>query len=185
MEYFKTRLTEVAIPNAQKILKFFRENKMPVFYAEFAAGATDSSDMLPLRKMADEASAKKTGASFVLHKDTREARTIDALKPQSGEIVVNKRTRNAFVGTGLDHTMRMMGIESVAVLGVCSDVCALATAIGASDLGYKTIILDDASATFTTTHDAMMRCFYTAFGSVMDSEDLIAALSKNLPKKAW
>ena len=180
-EYMLSQVTGVTIPAAQNLLKFFRKNKMPVFYAEFGAAMEDGSDLIPLRKAADEATRKKTGTGFVFSRFTYEYQTVDALKPEPNELVINKKTRNAFTATSLDHTMRMIGIESVAIAGACSNICVLATAMGASDLGYKTILLNDASVTFSQVeHDAGMRLFHSYFGSVMDSDDLITALSKHL-----
>ncbi|MFC1929664.1 cysteine hydrolase family protein [Chloroflexota bacterium] len=179
--YYTSRLTDVYIPNCIKLLNFFRKHHLRVAYTAFGSLLPDTSDALPLRKLKDAETERKTGVKVLFNTESAEYQIIDELKPQPDEPVFNKKTRNAFCATSLDHTLRMMGIESVAVGGTVANICVIATAIGASDLGYKTILLDDASASVTQAdHDACMKMFALFFGKVMDTDELIEVLCKKL-----
>lgn len=179
--YYLPRLKDVAIPNCIKLVDFFRRHGLRVFFACFGATLPDGSDALPLRKLRDEEIKRETGVHSAFSVGSFEQQTLDELKPRPGEMVVNKTTRNALSGTGLDHTLRMMGIDSVVVVGALSNACVESTGRGASDLGYKTILVDDASATVDqASHEAAMKAFAWIFGKVMDTDELIAHLSKKL-----
>jgi len=172
-DYFFSRLKEV-VPNCAKLLRFFRLNKLPVFHAAFGASAMDGSDMLPLRKLRLKEVPAFTTENF-------EYQILDELKPERGELVVSKSTRCSFIGTGLDHKMRMMGIETVAVGGAVTEICVASTARGATDLGYKVILLNDGSAGYSEEdHNHTVRNFALYFGKVMDTDELIATIDKAL-----
>lgn len=172
-DYLLPRI-RVVIANFQKLLKFFRQNKLRVFYASFGASMPDASDMLPLRKMKLSETPAFTTADF-------EYQILDELRPLPGEPVVSKATRCAFIGTGLDHTLRIMGIDTLAIGGTVTNACVESTARGASDCGYKTILINDACAAWTEQdHNATMQTFHQFFGMVMDTDELIEALSQRL-----
>ncbi len=180
-KYMLDRVTRVFVPNNKKLLKFFRDNKLKVFFCQMGPQMPDASDLYTIRKIGDAQTQKRTGAHFIYGPGTFEYETIDELKPLPGELVVNKRTRSAFVGTFLDHTLKMVGIESLVITGACTDICVLATALNAIDLGYKGILVDDACATFDQTgHDWTMRTFEAYFSKVVNTDQIIAELSKKL-----
>jgi len=170
-QYYSDRL-KIIIPNCVKLLDFFRNEKIRVFYGAFGASLLDGSDLHPLRQLRLKEVPAFTTEDF-------EFKVLDELKPQRGELAIPKATRSAFTGTSLDHRMRMSGIETIVVVGVATDVCVSSTARGAWDLGYKVIMIDDASATFTEEDQIYtMRNWAAFFGKVMDTDDLISMLSE-------
>ncbi len=179
--YFSQRFNEMALPNCIRLLKFFREHKLRVFHAAFGALMPDGSDALPLRRIRAEELAKKTGINTLPTVDKFDYQIIDVVKPLPGEPEFNKKTRNSFCGTGLDHTMRMMGIEYIVMVGIITNLCLETSAQGASDLGYKVILVNDASATFTQRdQNTTMRTFHLYFGRVKDTDEVIELLSKKI-----
>eukprot|EP01062_Namystynia_karyoxenos_P049086 TRINITY_DN37505_c1_g1_i2.p1 TRINITY_DN37505_c1_g1~~TRINITY_DN37505_c1_g1_i2.p1 ORF type:complete len:473 (+),score=122.12 TRINITY_DN37505_c1_g1_i2:82-1419(+) len=71
--------------------------------------------------------------------------------------VITKRTFDGFHGTGLDAELRGRGVGAVAVCGVLSDKCVLATARSASRLGYRVVWARDASAAGAESEQARLR----------------------------
>lgn len=60
-----------------------------------------------------------------------------------------EKTRySAFVGTNLELKLRERQIEEVYLVGVCTDICILHTAIDAYNKGFKIVIPKDAVASF-------------------------------------
>jgi nicotinamidase-related amidase len=176
-EYFFPRL-KIVVSNCARILSFFRKNKLKVFHATFGASLPDGSDMLPLRKMRDVEIEKQTGIKSTFTRGTFEHQILDELKPVSGELEINKTTRCSFTGTNLDHILRMAGIESTVIVGALTNVCVENTARSATDRGYKTILIDDATATFSQEMQvATMMSFALFFGRVMTTDELLKALS--------
>lgn len=66
--------------------------------------------------------------------------------PQGDEPVIQKTVSNAFVGTNLENCLRNDAIESLVIVGLTTEHCVSTTARLASDLGFKTVVVADATA---------------------------------------
>jgi len=75
----------------------------------------------------------------------------EALRPAAGEVVVQKRTHNAFVDTGLEAALRDRGVTTVVVAGVLLHNSVDATVRMAANLGFATWLVDDATASVDVT----------------------------------
>lgn len=69
-------------------------------------------------------------------------------KEDSNVYWLDKRHYSAFSGTDLDIRLRERNIKEVHIIGVCTDICVLHTAVDAYNLGYKIVIHQDAVASF-------------------------------------
>jgi nicotinamidase-related amidase len=69
---------------------------------------------------------------------------VPELVPAPGELVLDKITMSAFVGTPLDIVLRDCGIDTFAILGVATEIGIEPTVRHALDLGYLPIIVTDA-----------------------------------------
>ncbi len=70
-----------------------------------------------------------------------------ALRPDPGEFVIQKATNSAFVDTGLEALLRQQGIDTLVVAGVITNNAVEATVRTAGNLGYRTIVVAEATAT--------------------------------------
>jgi nicotinamidase-related amidase len=68
--------------------------------------------------------------------------------PLPGERVIEKATNSAFIGTPLESELRATGVEAVVICGVTTNNSVEATARMAGNLGFATIVVSDATATF-------------------------------------
>jgi nicotinamidase-related amidase len=66
--------------------------------------------------------------------------------PQGDEPVIQKSVNNAFIGTDLQERLQQAGIQSLVIIGLTTEHCVSATARMAGDLGFKTFVIDDATA---------------------------------------
>jgi len=73
---------------------------------------------------------------------------IDELAPLDGEPVIDKPGKNAFYATDLDARLRSAGTRYLVLTGVTTEVCDLATIIGANDHGYEPLLLEDCVASY-------------------------------------
>ncbi len=76
------------------------------------------------------------------------SKPLKELEPQDGDIILEKRRFSAFFKTDLDQTLRTLGVDTVAVGGINTHFCVLATAFDAVCNDFHTIILEDVSAAF-------------------------------------
>ena len=72
----------------------------------------------------------------------------DGFEPLAGEVVVSKSVNAAFIGTDLDLRLRRIGVDTVVLFGISTDMCVSTTARVASNLGYRTVVVGDACACF-------------------------------------
>jgi len=108
--------------------------------------------------------------------------------PLEGEPLVTKSVNAAFIGTDLDLRLRRLGIDTVVLFGISTDMCVSTTARVSANLGYRTIVVGDACACFDLKDadgsvipaDQIQRAHLATlraeFAQVVDSDDLIAAL---------
>ncbi len=68
--------------------------------------------------------------------------------PRPGEAVIGKRTNSAFIGTDLEARLRAAGVETLVVAGVITNNSVEATVRMAGNLGFETLVVEDACFTF-------------------------------------
>jgi nicotinamidase-related amidase len=69
-------------------------------------------------------------------------------QPWDGEVVVAKRTNNAFIGTGLEAMLHAARHNLLVVTGVITNNSVEATVRMAGNLGFDTFLVEDACFTF-------------------------------------
>ena len=70
---------------------------------------------------------------------------IDALKPQPGDIIIEKPRYSAFFNTGLDSMLRSRGIRNLVFTGIATNVCVESTLRDGFFLEYFGVVLHDAT----------------------------------------
>ncbi|MGQ9753927.1 MAG: nicotinamidase [Thermaceae bacterium] len=77
------------------------------------------------------------------------AEIVEELKPQKGEVVIQKVRYDAFYGTPLDHHLRLLGIKHLVVTGTVANICVLHTAGSAALRWYNIVLPEDATSALT------------------------------------
>ena len=82
------------------------------------------------------------------------------LEPQPDDIILPKRRFSAFFKTDLDQTLRTMRVDTVAVGGINTHFCVIATALDALSHDFYTVILEDLSAAYKREiHESFMTAY--------------------------
>ncbi|MCS7051010.1 MAG: cysteine hydrolase, partial [Thermomicrobium sp.] len=82
-------------------------------------------------------------------KGSKEAETIPELAPQPGDFVLEKRTYSAFYETGLDLLLRSLGVDTIVITGLHTNICCRHTAADAFTRGYRIVVPEDCVNAFT------------------------------------
>jgi nicotinamidase-related amidase len=84
--------------------------------------------------------------------------------------VVDKTVYSPWHGTSLQMGLSRLKIDTLIVSGAETEVCVLATVLGAIDRGYRTIIATDAiCSSADATHDAMLTIYHGRFGMQVET----------------
>ncbi len=74
---------------------------------------------------------------------------VDELKPQPGDIVVQKTRYDGFYGTPLDDLLRVYGVKYTVIVGTVANICVLHTAASAALRWYKVVVPVDGISALT------------------------------------
>lgn len=81
---------------------------------------------------------------------------------------LDKTRYSAFAGTNLSILLNERGIKEIHLVGVCTDICILHTAVDAYNLGISTIIYADGVASFDAAgHEWALRHFEYTLGTTV------------------
>ncbi|MFC5713193.1 cysteine hydrolase family protein [Thalassorhabdus alkalitolerans] len=79
---------------------------------------------------------------------------------------MDKTRYSAFAGTDLEVRLRERSINEVHLVGVCTDICILHTAVDAYNKGFKTVIYKNGVASFDQRgHDWALTHFTNVLGA--------------------
>ena len=92
----------------------------------------------------------------------------DEVKHLQNVISFDKTRYSAFTGTPLSILLNERNINEISLVGVCTDICVLHTAVDAYNKGYKTTIYKEGVASFNETgHNWALSHFETCLGALV------------------
>jgi nicotinamidase-related amidase len=84
--------------------------------------------------------------------------------------VIDKKVYSPWLEGNLDNLLRDTAVDTLVVSGGETDVCVLATVLGAVDRGYRVVVATDALCSSTDeTHDAMMTLYHNRYGQQVET----------------
>lgn len=150
--------------NAARLLDTWREAHRPVVHIQHLS----THERSPLHP-------SKPGAGFK-----------PGVEPREGEPVMRKSVNSAFIGTDLEQWLRDNGITRLVIAGLTTNHCVETTTRMAGNLGFDTILVGDATATFdragpdgahwdaSAVHAMSLANLHGEFATVMTTDDVIA-----------
>ena len=157
------------IARQQALLKAFRAKKLPVI---FINAVTDPKSKIPGYGKFWPA-IKKTGANLPGSKDVE---VIPELAPLPGEPVLGNWVFGMFSNNNLDKMLKDLGVETLVLTGVATDMAVLSAVFQASDLFYNLIVTSDASTSANPTFHQVALEMISVMTLVTPTEDVIAHL---------
>jgi nicotinamidase-related amidase len=86
--------------------------------------------------------------------------------------VIDKMRYSGFVGSNLLGHLREREADGLIVTGSETDVCVLATVLGAVDLGYRVIVVRDAICSSSDAgHDALLKVYHGRYREQIETAD--------------
>jgi ureidoacrylate peracid hydrolase len=96
----------------------------------------------------------RAGESLRYCVDERGRAIVPEVAPRPGEPVVDKVRASGFFNTALDTILRCAGVRTLAVTGMATESCVLATIIDATARDYYSVLVPDCLASFSAERHA-------------------------------
>ncbi|SER93534.1 Nicotinamidase-related amidase [Gracilibacillus ureilyticus] len=129
------------VENIKVIAENARKIGIPVFHNHFVVekDAKGIGNRAPIFRAIAETKSIVRG--------TWGAAPVEDVKPQEGDFVIEKSRMSAFNGTSLDTLLRGLGIETIIVTGVWTNMAVEHTCRDGADYGYNVVIATDGTST--------------------------------------
>jgi isochorismate hydrolase len=124
----------VIIPGIARLVKCWRGLGRPVVFTRHCHRVEDDLGMMG-RFFSD-----------YIHAGKPEAEIVRGLAPLSGEVVIEKNTYDAFIGTELEATLKDMNVDQLIITGVLTHMCCDTTARSAFCRSFEVYLPVDALA---------------------------------------
>lgn len=175
--YF-SRVKSRVLPNVQLLQQAFRAVNAPIFYTATGTALGDGRDLPGWLRTFDQLGLMLVGSRVWPPTDDESWRVDESVAPRSGEPVLLKGSSGPFISTGLEAALRHLGLTTVVVAGLTTDVCVTQTAREASDRGFTVVVAEDACTTLSEEmHHGALAVFGLAFGSVRCTSEVVGALT--------
>ena len=172
VDYWNRRIEQVVIPNIRRLIDFFRARNLKIVFTR-NGNVTSTGD-----EMTERLKLKMPPGGPEMHRSSDGYKTDKRIAPTDADLVVDKLTSGGFTASFLDHALRNMSVRGVVFTGMLTDACVLGTARPAAELGYNTLICEDACATFTQrAHDEALLMHARMFGRVGTTDEVISELT--------
>jgi nicotinamidase-related amidase len=136
--------------NAVRLLDAAERQKMPVIWSRHILPPlhlTTGPFLLFLMKKQKVASPDKLVPTMQAGMD--DTAFIDGLVPQPHHIVLEKSQPSLFIDTPLDLRLKTLGVDTLIIGGVATDIGIEFTCRHAAALGYFTVVVEDASGAYS------------------------------------
>lgn len=167
---FPWEALQPAVDGCVRLVEGARQAGIPVIYTRyvyqpgFLDGGLLPNELVPGMK---EAGSLVDG--------TWDAEIIPALTPREGEIVIDKSRPSSFYGTRLEPFLTSLGVRSLVLAGVTTNICVETTARDAGQRDYRTYVVSDATAEYDPArHDHALTTIGFTFGWVTTMDDVLA-----------
>lgn len=150
------------------VIKACHDNSIPVFITQH----NDPDPTSVLYRWWARTPVTKGSEGWKLIKDIVEAANL-----RTDTFIDTKVTYDAFYGTCLKQNLLDLGVDTVIVCGVVSNLCCETTARSAFVNNFNVIFLSDGNAARAKEfHDATIRNLETGFATIKTCEEFISSL---------
>lgn len=156
-----------------RLAQAFRDAGLPVFHGP-VAHRPDLADIKP-NSLINAMTLKK--ASMIAGSEA--AGYVDGLQPVEGDFeIVRTSGLITMCATQADAMMRRMGVETIVLSGVSTNLAMAGNAIVAGELGYHVVIAEDCIAgSDAETHRTLIENQLRMVARIVSSDEIVAALA--------
>jgi nicotinamidase-related amidase len=174
VEWFFQRLEATTVPAIARLLAAARTAQLDVLYTRIAALTPDGRDL----------GWRYRHWGMTAGVDDRESQLLPEIAPLPGEIVINKTTTSAFIGSHIDRILRNLGTRHLVVCGVMTSGCVESTVRDAADSGYHVVVPEEACAALSRqAHDNALNAMHPIFATVESMDEVLGRIERLAPAR--
>jgi ureidoacrylate peracid hydrolase len=155
-----------AVARTAALIAEARAKSVPVLFTRhvYRDGMLD----MPARMKELLAQSAGDGSSTptILARGSWDAEVIDDLKPEPGEVVIDKNRFDAFLYTDLEVQLRALGVTRLVVCGVVTNVCVESTVRSGQQRDFEIYVAADCTAAQPEFHEPALAGMASVFGAV-------------------
>jgi nicotinamidase-related amidase len=165
-----------AVENSRRVVQAARAAGMPVIFIQ----------ELHRRNLVDFGRELDGAESVHCLEGSPGATFLDDLRPLDDEYYIPKRRYSAFFGTDLEILLKGLKVNTLILVGFLTDVCVHYTGADAHQHDYRIrVVRDCVAGSSVAAHEASLNALeYLQSGAVVNSKDLLGALSKHKKEMA-
>ena len=154
------------LESSARVIAAARKNNVPVIHTRVIFGPDAVDGAVFIRKIP----ALKT-----LIGDNPMNRFMPEVAPLDNELVIVKQYASAFFGTSLSSTLRGLGVDTLAIIGVSTSGCIRATGLDALQNGFIPIVVRDACGDRAPgPHESNLYDLQAKYAEVISESQVIA-----------
>jgi ureidoacrylate peracid hydrolase len=164
-------MAQEAIEGCRELLQAAHSANVPaiftryVYRADYRDGGVLLQELMPA--IADVES---------LVEGTWDSDIVDELTPAASDFIIDKNRYSAFYGTRLEPILTSLGIRSVVVCGVTTNMCVETTVRDAMQRDYRAFVVRDATGEIDRRrHEFALETMGFGFGRVVDVTSVVGA----------
>lgn len=161
-----------AVEPVRRLVEACHNEGVPVIFTRYVLRPdyTDAGCFADLFPSAREAQA--------LVKGTWDVELLEVLGARPDDFIVDKTRYSAFYNTNLEVILRGLGVDTIIVCGVTTEICVESTIRDAFFRDYRIVVPSDAVAAIDPErHEGTLKTIGYGFGTVTLTEHLLTALS--------
>ena len=169
---------QAILPHLQRLMEEARSIGIPV--VNFRVAQTEGSEWPAFLRL----ERYKCNTQFhdaetyerLCNEGTWGAEIHEAVVPKPGDVVITKNRYGGFTGTNLDLILRNLGVKTLIMTGIATNVCVESTAREGFMLDYNVVLVDDAcGATSPEEHEGTLLNTRIYFGRVATTDEVLNA----------
>jgi len=169
-------VADTIVPRIQRLLQTARQRNVPIIY-----------DVLNYMK-GDPLFEWGPPHCFP---QTKGCEVVNELKPEEGDYLVNIYRMNHFLFSNLEHTLRMLKVDTIVLTGINTNAGCLLTAVDAFQRGFDVIIVTNCCAAWNEEKHQSGLSYLRQFKDFIEQLNLdetidrLEGKTQRQPRKRW
>jgi nicotinamidase-related amidase len=165
------------VPALQRVIPACRRSGVRVVYVRLGSAFRDYRDMPARQREYLRTIERQGGVEDLVWTGSPLFEIRREIAPEPADVVIDKTTFGAFNGSDIDARLQALGVDTLLVTGVSTNLCVETTARDAADRGYGVVLVDECTADYDErAQEAALAAFHVNFGRVVRTADELIRL---------